>query len=117
MATTYLSRTPSSASNRRTWTFSAWVKRSNIGVNVIFQQGISGNYFKMNFQNEYLRWRGVTSGTNQAYLTTNRVFRDTSAWYHIVARFDSTNATAEDRMRLYINGVEETSFSTDVNPP
>ena len=118
MASTYLSRTPASASNRRTWTFSAWVKRSNpSGVNVIFQQGIAGNYFKMNFQGEVLRWRGVTTGSNQAYLTTNRVFRDTSAWYHIVARFDSTNATAGDRMRLYINGVEETSFSTDVNPP
>jgi len=118
MASTYLTRTPSSASNRKTWTFSAWVKRSNpSGVNVIFQQGIAGNYFKINFQGGVLRWRGVTSGSNQAYLTTNRVFRDTSAWYHIVARFDSTNATAGDRMRLYINGVEETSFSTDVNPP
>ena len=116
MASTYLTRTPSSAGNRKIFTFSAWVKRSNIGVNVIFQQGTASNYFKMNFQNDYLRWRGVTSGSNQAYLTTNRVFRDTSAWYHIVARFDSTNATAGDRMRLYINGVEETSFSTDINP-
>ncbi len=118
MATTYLTRTPSSAGNRRTWTFSAWVKRADQdGVNVIFFQGIAGNYFKMNFQGGVLRWRGVTTGSNQAYLTTNRVFRDASAWYHIVASFDSTNATAGDRMRLYINGVEETSFSTDVNPP
>ena len=117
MANTYLTRTPSSASNRRTWTFSAWVKRSDQdGVNVIFQQGATADYFKMNFQGGVLRWRGVTSGSNEAYLTTNRVFRDASAWYHIVASFDSTNTTAGDRMRLYINGVEETSFSTDVNP-
>jgi len=114
----YLSRTPSSASNRKTFTFSAWVKRCNeSGANVIFQQGSdSANRFALNFQNEKLRWRGLTGGSNEAYLQTNRAFRDPSAWYHIVARFDSTNATAGDRMRLYVNGVEETDFATDVNP-
>jgi len=118
MASTYLSRTPSSAGNRRIFTFSAWVKRSNpSGVDMIFQQGSdTANRFGLNFQGGNLRWRGLTGGSNTAYLVTNRVFRDTSAWYHIVARFDSTNATAGDRMRLYINGVEETSFSTDINP-
>ena len=118
MANTYLTRTPSSAGNRKIFTFSAWVKRCNqSGANVIFQQASdSANRFSLNFQNEYLRWRGVTGGSNAAYLQTNRAFRDPSAWYHIVARFDSTNATAGDRMRLYVNGVEETSFSTDINP-
>jgi len=118
MASTYLTRTPSSASNRRVFTFSAWVKRCNeSGANVIFQQGSdTANRFSLNFQGGNLRWRGLTGGSNTAYLQTNRVFRDPSAWYHIVARFDSTNATAGDRMRLYVNGVEETDFSTDINP-
>ena len=118
MANSYLTRTPSSASNRKTWTFSAWVKRTNPGAgNQIFQQSQDGsNYMKLYFSSDKIFWRGVSGGSNSAYIVTNRLFRDVSAWYHIVARFDSTNGTAGDRMRLYVNGVEETSFSTDINP-
>ena len=114
----YLTRTPSGTGNRRTWTFSAWVKRTNPGAgNQIFQQSQNGsNYMKLYFSSDKIFWRGVSGGSNSAYIATNRLFRDVSAWYHIVARFDSTNGTAGDRMRLYVNGVEETSFSTDINP-
>jgi len=114
----YLTRTPSGTGNRRTWTFSAWVKRTNPGAgNQIFQQSQDGsNYMKLYFSSDKIFWRGITGGSNSAYIATNRLFRDVSAWYHIVARFDSTNGTAGDRMRLYVNGVEETSFSTDINP-
>jgi len=56
-------------------------------------------------------------GTNTGILKTNRLFRDTAAWYHIVITYDSANVTAGDRMKMYINGVEETSFATDTNPP
>ena len=120
MASSYLTRTPSSASNRKTWTFSAWVKRSAIpdaAGNYLFQQSqAEGNYMKLYFYANKIYWRGQTGESNTAYKVTNRLFRDTSAWYHVVARFDSTQSTAGDRMRLYINGVEETSFSTDTNP-
>jgi len=118
MANSYLTRTPSSASNRKTWTFSAWVKRTNLGAgNQIFQQSQDGsNYMKLYFSSDKIFWRGVSGGSNSAYIITNRLFRDTSAWYHVVARFDSTQSTAADRMRLYINGVEETSFSTNILP-
>jgi len=120
MATTYLTRTPSSTSNRKTWTFSAWVKRSAIpdaAGNYLFQQSqAEGNYMKLYFFANKIYWRGQTSSSNTAYKVTNRLFRDTSAWYHVVARFDSTQNTAGDRMRLYINGVQETSFSTDIDP-
>ena len=115
----YLTRTPSGTGNRRTWTFSAWVKRSKIHSvgDQIFQQSHSeGNYMKVYFYANKIYWRGQTSEANSAYIVTNRLFRDVGAWMHIVARFDSTNSTAGDRMRLYINGVEETSFSTDINP-
>ena len=55
---------------------------------------------------------GISGGdTNNARRITSRVFRDPSAWYHVVGVFDSPNATAEDRLRLYINGIRETSFS------
>ena len=115
----YMTKTPSGAGNQRTWTFSAWVKRSQIhsAGDQIFQQSASeGNYMKLYFYANKIYWRAQTSESNTGYIVTNRLFRDISAWYHIVARFDSTNATAGDRMRLYINGVEETSFSTDTNP-
>ena len=114
----YLTRTPSGTGNRRTWTFSAWVKRTNPGAgNQIFQQSQDdNNYMKLYFSSDKIFWRGITGGSNSAYIVTNRLFRDVSAWFHIVARFDSTNGTAGDRMRLYVNGVEETSFSTDINP-
>ena len=114
----YLTRTPSGTGNRRTWTFSAWVKRTNPGTgNQIFQQSQdANNYMKLYFSSDKIYWRGITGGSNSAYIVTNRLFRDVSGWYHIVARFDSTNGTAGDRMRLYVNGVEETSFSTDINP-
>ena len=52
----------------------------------------------------------LTDGEDDRFIT-NRVFRDTSAWYHFVVVLDTTNSTADDRFRLYVNGVRETSFS------
>jgi hypothetical protein len=114
-----LTRTPSSAGNRTTWTWSAWIKRSNLSsVNILFSAGTSGTndttiYFNTSNQLEFFN---RTSSSIDGYLITNRLFRDTSAWYHILAVWDTSNATAGDRMKLYVNGVEETSFLTDTNP-
>ena len=58
----------------------------------------------------------VLPGIGKINLVTNRLFRDTSAWYNIVVAFDLSNSTAEDRIKIYINGVRETSFSTNSNP-
>jgi len=120
MANTYLTRTPGSETNRKTWTFSAWVKRSSVpsgAGNQIWQiTADANNYIKLYFYDNKIYWRSLIAGSNNGYKVTNRLFRDTSAWYHIVSTFDSTQATAGDRMKLYINGVQETSFSTDLNP-
>ena len=120
MASTYLQRTPSSNGNRRTWTFSAWVKISSLSANTIFDVGTNGgnNYTPFFFQSDgKIRLYEVVNGTLQNYnLITNRVFRDTSAWYHLVYRLDTTQSTASDRIRLYVNGVQETSFSTATYP-
>ena len=120
MANTYLQRTPSSDGNRRTWTFSAWVKISALSSNTIFDVGINGqdDYTPFFFQNDgKIRLYEVVNGTLQNYnLITNRLFRDTSAWYHLVYRVDTTQSTASDRIRLYVNGVQETSFSTATYP-
>ena len=111
----YLSRTPSSASNRRTWTWSGWVKRANLG-----------SYYAFFGNEDYdsLQFRGTSDneidiffdGTTGGRLVTNRSFRDVSAWYHIVVSCDTTQTTASDRLKLYVNGVQETSFSTSTYP-
>ena len=115
----YLIRTPSSASNSDLWTLSFWVKRCTLGTS----QSIYGVYADANNQetlafdsSDKLYWQLYQSGGVVGQLTTNRLFRDTSAWYHIVIAYDSENSTAGNRMRMYVNSVEETSFATDTNP-
>lgn len=114
----YLNRTPSSASNRTTWTWSGWVKRSNVaasGYQSLFTATTAGNETLLYFDtSNRLRFYNY-SGSTLADKVTTAVFRDPSAWYHIVLTWDTTNATAADRVRIYINGVRETTFdvSTD----
>jgi len=107
--TEYLSRTPSSAGNRKTWTFSGWVKRTEIGSggNTILSAGdtyiqFDGNALQINFR----------AASENFFIITNRLFRDTSAWYHIVVQCDTTQGTASNRAKVWVNGVQETSFST-----
>ena len=120
MASTYLSRTPSSNGNRKTWTFSAWCKVQKDSNETIFDVGTNGgnNYTPFFFQNDQaIRLYEVVGGSLQSYnLITNRRFRDRNAWYHLVYRVDTTQSTASDRIRLYVNGVQETSFSTAAYP-
>ncbi len=118
MAQTSLTRTPSGAGNRKTWTLSTWVKRSGLGNNIILEANPSGgssntNYIGMLFAGGF---QLVVGGWTSNFLATTQFFRDTSAWYHIVLRVDTTQGTADDRMRLYINGEQVTSFSTRNNP-
>ena len=113
----YLSRTPSSASNRRTWTWSGWVKRSGIGTNdPIFEvagSSTKATQFALKFHsNDYI---SIDYG-GAFYLQTTRLFRDPSAWMHLVVVVDTTLSTADNRVRLYINGIEETVFTTRNNP-
>ena len=114
----YLNRTPSSAGNRRTWTWSGWVKRAKLSVGNLhlFDTAGSPEYTGAYFTgSDTIEFRGYTTGFVWR-LTTTPVFRDPSSWYHIVFVFDSTNATSSDRLRLYINGVRITTFSTSTYP-
>jgi hypothetical protein len=109
-----LYKTPSGAGNRRTFTISFWTKRTEInGVKqYLFEAGNSDS----NTDRFTLRFGiGDTFDiqSQSTWLITNRVFRDTSAWYHFVIKVDTTDGTAANRIKLYVNGVEETSFSTD----
>ena len=101
-------RTPSSASNQKTWTVSMWFKRTEIN-NYQMLFGCLDTYCYFDTSNNLtINFRGASENF---FLITNRLFRDTSAWYHIVVVCDFTNSTAADRGRLYINGVRETSYS------
>jgi hypothetical protein len=115
----HLTRTPSSATNRQTWTVSFWVKRGLINngstFQTMFQAFNSGNSsgLVMSFLNgDNLQIYSYDNTVNQFTLNTTQVFRDSSAWYHFVFALDTTNATASERARLYINGNRVTSFST-----
>jgi hypothetical protein len=114
----YLSRTPASASNRKTWTWSGWVKLGALdSTRPLFAAYIgSGStdnqFFSLFFDGGALR----TSGYSTSYLVSTAVYRDPSAWYHIVCSVDTTSATANNRIRLYVNGIEVTVFSTRNNP-
>jgi len=113
-----LTRTPST-SNRKTFTISLWVKRGNLGASSEFKffgTGTSGTESALNFINDTLRFYQYTGGGFDLNLTTNRLFRDTSAFYHIQISVDTSQATSSNRLKLYVNGIQETSFSSETYP-
>jgi len=107
----YLQRTPSSAGNRKTNTLSAWVKIGHAAIGCIAScyssNSDSNNMSVLIWNTGEIRIVGYSNN----FRITNRVLRDPSAWYHIVVAIDTTQASADDRIKLYINGVQETSFS------
>ena len=105
--TTYLSRTPASAGNRKTWTFSAWVKRSALsGGNYPQLMSADGGTYgsKIGFFDANQFWVDVGQGSTYTRLTSTAVHCDVSAWYHVVVAQDTTQATDTNRVKVYING-------------
>ena len=118
MASTYIYKTLGTPTDSRKWTYSLWVKRgmaSNEEALLSAGTGSSDGDFLVFRTTDQLEWQMWHSGA-VGILKTNRVFKDPSAFYHILISYDSANATAGDRMKMYINGVEETSFATDTQP-
>jgi len=96
-------------------TISLWIKRNELGAEeVLFSAGASNREFIRFESNDTLTYRSVAESY---HLNTNRVFRDVSAWYHIVVAFDSSQGTASNRNKIYVNGVQETSFATETYTP
>ena len=121
MANSYLNRTPSSTGNRKTFTISMWMKRSKIGNNQkVFTAGTAGTESGLQFYDgsteNTLRFYEYSSSSDQFVIAPNRLLRDTNAWYHIVIAVDTTQATASNRVKYYVNGVQETSFATATYP-
>jgi len=104
-----LTRTFSTPTSAKKFTISQWVKRSKTGESQILLNQSADYYY-------------ITSAdvidfeTTTGRLKTNRLFRDLSAWYHIVIVVDTTLGTADDRIKMFINGVQETSFASRTNP-
>jgi hypothetical protein len=109
-ATAYLNRTPASASNRTTYTWSGWIKLGLLGAaQEIFGSGTGSNQdlFNFNADNQFVVF---TANASQTILRTAQLFRDPSAWYHIIVAVDTTQATASNRTKIYVNGVQVTAF-------
>ena len=116
--TSYLTFTQGTPTDANKWTVSCWVKKSGTFSDQDFISGFddSSNHTAMKLEgDDTMNYNDYQAG-DKGKLQTNRKFRDPSSWYHYVFVWDSDNGTAGDRMRFYVNGVEETSFSTDSNP-
>jgi hypothetical protein len=120
-ATAFFGRTPTTTTNRRTFTWSGWVK---LGLLSTAQRSLftsqdnntsSGNLFDIYIANNCLSVVEYASAY-RIYLITTQVFRDPSSWYHVVVAIDTTQATAANRALVYVNGVQVTSFSTATYP-
>jgi hypothetical protein len=119
MATTYLTFTTGSAGNRLLWTWSGWVKKTDLTANgtLFFAGGSNSDYSKILLStNGALYISEVGGGSTVWEVQTNRLFRDPSAYYHMVFVYDSAQSTASDRLKIYINGVQETSFAVSSYP-
>ena len=126
-ASAYFNRTPGSATNRRTMTLSMWQKRGEFGSTqepaIMWAGTNSSNYtlFRWgdgvgNSDSKFKLNLNMYTGSTNINLITTPVYRDPSAWYHIVLSIDTTQATAANRVRLYINGTEVTAFSSATYP-
>ena len=119
MASTYLTRTPSSAGDRKTFTFSTWIKRSSSSANqmLLVQSSSSSNFSFMRFKSDgTLSIYSESGGSSQYNFVPSMLFRDFSAWYHVVLTIDTTQATSTDRVKFYVNGSQITDFSTETYP-
>ena len=112
----YLNKTFSSAGNRRTFTYSCWLKRGNLDNSSTYNMRFFGSSDALQFWVDPNTVGKLNINIASGELTTNRLFRDPTAWYHVVLAVDTTQSTSSNRLKLYINGTQETSFSTESYP-
>ena len=118
MASTRLHRTPGSSSNQVKWTWSGWIKKCTNSLSGCLFCAFTdaNNYTELDMGSNQIDYYNVTGGGVDARRTTSAYQRDPGAWYHVVVVWDSANATPGDRMKVYINGVEQTAFSATTDP-
>jgi len=109
-----LNRTLGTPTNNLKWTYSFWIKRSKLGEEVAITEAINNSQNKgliLFRSDDQLEIIDLISDSYAMQKKTNRKFRDVSAWYHIVFSNDSTVGSPD--LKIYVNGVEETSLATD----
>ena len=117
----YLSWTAGTATNRKIWTYSCWVKRCELGTgesnrSILFEAispAGASSVLIFFFNDDKLQLYEIKAGAPDYGVITSSVFRDTSAWYHVILAVDSTQSTDTNRIKLYVNGVNEPL--TDLN--
>jgi len=118
-ASAYLSRTPAVASNRKTWTWSGWIKRGTLSANQILFGSTGGSTSQGGIRLLSTNVIDVYefNGSADVYVVdTSAVYRDPAAWYHIVVAMDTTQATAANRTIIWVNGVKITSYGATTYP-
>lgn len=119
-ASAYLNRTPASVGNQHTWTLNCWVKLGTTGNCGIYNTSSTGSsnttLGQIYIYNNQLNIFQYTSSTTYTNLITTQVFRDYSAWYMITVAYDDTQATAANRIKVYVNGTQITAFGTATYP-
>ena len=119
-----LYRTPSSEGNRKTWTYSCWFKRTQHDSSdatssyyYLFASSIyGGNESSINIQGDHIHVNAYDSGSTQMSLYSTGLFRDLAAWYHVVLAVDTTQGTASNRVKVYLNGSQITDWATETYP-
>ena len=118
-ASAYLNRTLTTPTNNKIWTWSGWVKRGILGTatnRTLFRAGVSSPSNGIRFEATTDVLRLFFNDASSGDLITTQVFRDPAAWYHIIVAVDTTQATAANRAKIYINGTQVTAFSTASYP-
>jgi len=121
-ASAYLNRTPASVSNRQTWTWSGWVKRGGLGTTQRLMSVVSSNGTVLNINSSDQIQISTGDGGTAYNLVSSSVYRDPSAWYHIVFVCNTTSATTTqtgtttDRLQMWVNGIQLSAFSTNQVP-
>lgn len=117
MATTYLSKNlPANQNSLHKWTYSGWVKRGDLGAEIYMFNFYDDDNNRGGFRfdsDDTLQYYDRIGGSTVCNKKTNRVFRDTSAWYHVMVAVDKSVSSPDTK--IYVNGVEETSFGTDTD--
>jgi len=113
-ASAYLNRTPATTTNRKTWTWSAWVKRGELSRRQwLFQQSDTAGDRQIQLEinaGNAIRFGWYDVGVGSGFIITNALYRDPSAWYHIMYSVDTTQATDTNRVKIYVNGSQVTSL-------
>ena len=114
----YLNRTAGTATSNDIGTLSFWTKRGVVsgGRGFFSNHADANNRTYVGFDADKIQMYGKISGSTNVELVTEQVFRDPSAWYHVVIAIDVTQSTASNRVKFYINGSQVTDFSTETYP-